>query len=447
MNRRSLLVSGGALGLVGLAGCGTSPRPALTGDQPSLEDAFFYAFPLFELARTAQSRTGAVDGSVGTLNQIAHRAELLDHTSRQVTAPNNDTIYSSAFLELSGGPVEVDAPSSPDRYYCIAFMDAFTDNFAYVGTRATKGQGGRLWIAGPQWTGTPPDGAHVIRSSTNDVWMLMRTLVDGPADLAEAQAFQRGLSMRPAPGRPAPRPFSVRASEVANPTNLLGVANDILARSPGGLGQTARAGRFAHLGVGADVQANEALLARWREIIPGGLATLREKFLFRDLVRDGWSYQERGVGDFGVDDKLRAAVALGGLAALGEEEAMYFHANFNTAGERLSGQHRYRWRVPAGGVPADAFWSLTMYRMEPDGRFFLVDNPMRRYSIGDRTPGLHIDADGSFEILLQHEQPAGAGAANWLPAPDGPMRLALRAYMPRPELIDRKWRVPPLHRM
>jgi len=137
-------------------------------------------------------------------------------------------------------------------------------------------------------------------------------------------------------------------------------------------------------------------------------------------------------------------VALGGIAALGEDEAMYFHANFGADGERLSGDKAYRWRVPAGGVPADAFWSLTMYRTMPDGRYFLVENPIGRYSIGDRTPGLIVEPDGSFEILIQHDAPEGPMAANWLPAPEGPMRLALRAYLPREELKERKWSVPPL---
>ena len=126
---------------------------------------------------------------------------------------------------------------------------------------------------------------------------------------------------------------------------------------------------------------------------------------------------------------------------------MYFHANFDAQGEPLNGRHAYRWRVPPGGVPAEAFWSLTMYEAMPDGRYFLVNNPVRRYAIGDRTAGLAVNGDGSFDILIQRDAPAGALASNWLPAPDGPLRLALRAYLPKPVLLTRQWRVPPLTRV
>lgn len=136
--RRDLVVGGAAAVAVGASAwpvLATGPAP---GDA-ALRPAFFYGFPLYEFARTAQDRTRAVGGSPGTLNTIAHRAQLQDHTSRQVTGPNNDTIYSSAFLELSGGPVELSAPTDLERYFSIAFMDAFTDNFAYIGARATGG--------------------------------------------------------------------------------------------------------------------------------------------------------------------------------------------------------------------------------------------------------------------------------------------------------------------
>jgi hypothetical protein len=286
----------------------------------------------------------------------------------------------------------------------------------------------------------------VIRAPTNDVWMLMRTLVDGPADLASARAFQAQLTMTTPLERPAARGYAVAAGDVNDPANFLALVNEVIARSPSGEGEIRRAPRFAAQAIGAGPPAAEQL-QRWRETIPEGLARLRERFQFRDLIVDGWSYQPPGIADFEENDELRAAVALGGIAALGEEEAMYFHSSFDVQGQRLTGENRYRWRVPPGGVPVDAFWSLTMYTVTPEGRYFFAENPINRYSIGDRTPGLIVEPDGSIEIVLQHERPDDAIVANWLPAPQGPMRLALRAYLPKQELRRRAWRVPALRRV
>jgi len=442
IDRRGLMRASLALAALS-AGCASATSESAQVSDP-FERAFYYAFPLYEFARIQQERTGAVDGEPGRLNTIAHRSQLLDHTSRMVTAPNNDTIYSSAFLELSGGPIEINAPNSADRYFSIAFMQAFTDVFAYIGTRATQGQGGRHWIVGPQWNGEVPAGVRLIRSPTNDVWMLMRTLVDGPADIGAAREFQTGLTLSAPSGRAAARGYGVRAEDVNDPANFLALVNEVIARSPGGAGQLARARRFAEWGIGSLTPPSPQLIDAWRAAIPPGLARLRERFLFRDQVADGWSYQLPGVGDFGENDELRAAVALGGIAALTEDEAMYFHANFDAAGERLSGASRYRWRLPPGGVPVDAFWSLTMYTVTPEGRYFFVENPINRFSIGDRTPGLIVAPDGSLEIHIQNERPDDAHVANWLPAPEGPLRLALRAYLPRDALRRRAWRVPAL---
>jgi hypothetical protein len=437
MRRRDVLWGAGALSLLSAAGCQTAASAGpVKADEAGVEAAFLYAFPLYEIARTGQNRA-AQPG----LNMLGHRAVLADDTMRQITAPNNDTIYSSGQLEVSGSPIEVIAPGDAARYFNITFMDAFTDNFAGIGTRLTRGRGGKFWIVGPQWQGVAPGDTTVLHSSTNDVWMLARIVVDGPEDLAAARELQQKISIRQVVEMP-PKPFSVKATTSDDPENFLAVVNEMLARSPGGKGHMAREWNYTAVGVGAGVEPTPEQIALWRAYLPKGIAKLKEKFLFRDLVYNGWGYQEPGVGEFASSDLLRSAIALGGLAALPEAEAMYFQATQDANGAELSGANRYVWRVPPGGVPADAFWSLTMYQVEADGRFFLTTNSIKRFSIGDRTDGLVKNADGSIDILIQHEQPTGEKAANWLPAPAGPIRLSLRAYLPKQELRDRKWRVP-----
>lgn len=438
MRRRDVLWGASALGLLGMAGCATQPEAPLPLTDANLQKAFLFAYPLYEISRTGQNRA-AQPG----LNRMGHRAALADASMRQITAPNNDTIYSSAQLELSGGPVEVIAPTDTHRYFNITFMDAFTDNFAGLGTRLTKGQGGTFWIVGPQWSGAAPADVTVFRSSTNDVWMLGRIVVDGPEDLAAAKALQQQISIRSLSSTPA-KPFTVKCTRAEDPENFLAVINEMIARSPGNAGHLAQASRYAALGIGT--APTPELIAAWRAYLPKGVALLRETFEFRSLIKDGWSYQADGVGEAAATDLVRSAIALGGLAALPEAEAMYFHGLYEPGDDRLTGTRKYIFRVPPGGIPVDAFWSLTMYQPEPDGRYFFAANAINRYAIGDRTKGLVKNDDGSIDILIQHEQPTGDKAANWLPAPAGPIRLALRAYLPRAELRQRKWKVPTLIR-
>jgi hypothetical protein len=83
------------------------------------------------------------------------------------------------------------------------------------------------------------------------------------------------------------------------------------------------------------------------------------------------------------------------------------------------------------GIPAEAFWSLTLYEVDPFGGMYFAANPLKRYAAGDRTPGLVKNPDGSIDIWLAHQQPAELDRqADWLPAPAGLFRLVIRAYAP-----------------
>jgi hypothetical protein len=160
----------------------------------------------------------------------------------------------------------------------------------------------------------------------------------------------------------------------------------------------------------------------------------------RDM-RNGWSFGNNKT--WGTDYLRRALTARGGLGALDPEEAMYPSATKDSSGEALTGSRRYTIRFEPGQTPAvNAFWSLTMYG--PD--HFLVANPIARYAIGDRTRGLKYGADGSLEITIQQEAPAGR-ESNWLPAPSGEFSLALRLYLPKPEAVDGRWKPPQLRRV
>lgn len=457
MRRQDLLAPTAILAALGLAACAhapvvqeadktaqESPASEISGEQ--IDKAFLYGYGIYEFARFATSGSTSVGRN---LNQLGHRRVLSDHTHRNVTAPNMDTLYSSAILELSGGPMEVITPEAPDRYHSIAFMDVFTDNFAILGSRNGGGHKARYWIAGPDWSGSVPEGVTLIRSDTNDVWMLARTLVRGAHDLEAAAAVQSQIQLIKVEGRGPDVPYDFTAPPVPDAETFVNVVNGMLARTAVNAGQATRAEAFSQVGiVPGEVEGWSKLSPEaqemWKDRFAGNLQELKQNAEALMITINGWRAAPPGVGDFGDNDMLRASVALWGLAALSSDEATYFRASRDAAGEPLDGTRAYKFTVPPQGAPVEAFWSLTMYSEEPDGRFYLVENPINRYSVSDRVPGVLPNADGSYTFYLQSEAPEGEAAANWLPTPKGPFMVSFRAYLPKPELFESKWTPPPL---
>lgn len=403
--------------------------------------AFEYAYPVFAVAQT---RDRALRGDSTRLaqapNTVRHERQLSDHTSRWITAPNNDTLYSNIWLDLSGGPVRIRVgPQAQGRYWSLAFMDTFSNHIAVVGQR-THGTGPvDVTVLAPGQT-APADAQQLIHAPGLDVWVLCRWLVEGPHDLADCHAMQDGLHIS-APPLPdaAPAPAAIDSRD---PENFLRVVNHVWARNPPPERDAQALAKWAPVGLRAgDGQAWSRLPAAvqqaWRDVIGPAHDQVRAYSSKGRRLVQGWVASAPEMGNFGDNFKLRASVAMGGLAALEPVEAMYF-VRFTDDGQvPLDGRHTYVLRIPASNIPTDSFWSFTMYEPAPDGRRFFADNPIGRYAIGNRTPGLQRQADGSLEIAVQHQPPASAQArANWLPCPAGPFQLALRTYLPRAELRE-----------
>ena len=424
--------------------------------------AYEYSFPVYEMYRT-RHRTVYVPDNPNSmdLNRFTHRRTLSDHRHRQVTAPNNDTLYSSAWLDLSLEPIVLTVPDTGGRYYSMAFMDFYTNNFAYVGRRTTGTKAGDYVVAGPQWNGATPAGLPVIKSPTNAVWLLGRTLVDDEADLLNVHKLQdqfklTALSEWTKSGTGKAEKLLVNsqpAPDLKDPWNFFKIVNLGLTENPPPADEAALMAEFARIGVGPNQPFDpsrfseeqkkivlEALEAAHKGI-RGGLPAV-------GTVRNGWSYPPSHLGNFGRDYALRAVIALIGLAALEPAEACYMTSMTDREGKPLTGENRYRLRFEKGALPpVDAFWSLSMYEVMPDQRSFFVDNPIRRYAIGDRTRGLKPNADGSVDIYIHHQSPGKDLESNWLPAPPGVFRLSFRAYQPREPILKGDYTLPWIQRL
>ena len=428
-------------------------------------EAFIYGFPLVfdlqEVARFARSGIGAVAAT--PFNQFGH-APTLAGPETDFVSINNDTVYSIANVDTSGGPVRLDVPDSHGRYYVLQFVDAWTNNFAYVGHRATGTKAGAFLLVGPGWAGDTPDDATVVRFPTTIATIVGRWAVDGKSDMPAVRELQSALDLTPtAAGSGIPEPDPGVPEELRFFESL----RRWMRAFPPAERDLAYQQRFEPLGLmAADspyLDPDPGLAAALRDGLAAARAGLEQALKDSPSPKqNGWDLtyhifdynldffeigaldDERWKLDDGPGRYLqRAGAARGGLWGNHGYEAAYAMVYVDGAGEALDGSYTYELRFMSP-PPCGAFWSVTMYDATD---FYLVENPIERYSIGDRTPGLATSDDGSFTIVFEHDQPSDADRrANWLPTPTGTFRPLLRIYEPDDAIFDGSWELPPVTR-
>jgi hypothetical protein len=378
-------------------------------------------------------------------NQLISIAALANPSARAVVLPNNDTTYTTGRLDLSGGPVVLDVPDTAGRYYVVQLLDAYSNTLAYVGRRTTGTRSGSFAITPPGFRGALPSGVRRIESPTGRVWVLGRTLVGRAAELPAVTELMRGYRVTGLaawtagmPQAPAVLPNfpPLPPTPLPTGTEFFATLRQILTSNPPPARDACALRAFARIGPGiaqSAVREGERVVRRAEQ----------RANRYSAGRNNGWLIPGPYVGNYGRNYLGRAVISAGALGANTRPETVYPLATSDSRGRPLSGGHRYVIRFPRGQLPpARAFWSLTMYGRDR----YLVENQADRYSIGDRTPGLRRSEDGSLRIVLQHRRPAGRAASNWLPAPRGRFRVALRLYEPRRAVLSGAWRPPPLER-
>nr|WP_315592307.1 DUF1254 domain-containing protein [uncultured Cupriavidus sp.] len=437
--------------------------PQHTTDLQQLaRDAVLYTLPLYEMARMRaatcprRDRSGefAGNGPESTfrwVNHLIHTRELLGPQHRQVVTPNNDTLYTNAWLDLSREPVVLEVPEFAGRYYVLGLLDFYTNPFGYVGSRTTGTGAGRFLLHGPDWQGAVPDGMQAMACPTNAVWMIGRLLVDGEADLPVVHALQDAIALKRIDGSPAAYQFDVGMhprEHLGDARRFAEVVNRVLAENPPPKAEAAMVARFAAVGIGAGVGAGvgttDAHIEALGQALKGVLEDLAEPQA--SDMGGGWAMSVDVRESFGTHYLQRALVARNYIGALGVQEAMYILADRCGDGKPLHGSQSYRLDFGAGNLPeVGAFWSLTMYDKSD---CMLVPNEISRYSLGDRSPSLQHGADGGLTVYLSARPPRDQSQhGNWLPAPAGPFYVALRLYVPQPAHLERTYRYPSIERI
>jgi hypothetical protein len=452
-------------------------KPAAAEIREIAANAYTFAYPLvlLDVTRRTDLERRAQAGTPGT-NHFVHAQAFPDDRSRIVIRPNADTLYSTAWLDLSHEPILLHVPDTRGRYYVMQLLDAWTETFDLPGKR-TRGTGaGWFGIVGPGWKGTMPPHVEKINAPTNTVWLLGRTQVNGIADYGEVHATQNGYALMPlshypegsSPSAPSAPPASASASASASGSSLganrsepppmqvqrmnarefFQTAANLLVTNPPHpqdaplMKQLARVGILPGKVFNPDLLGVEGQKAFEQGVKTAAdtLATLGSQSGVGERF-NGWSSGfGAATGRYGIHYDARAAVARLGLGALPPEEATYFSCCQIGGAHSLSGEHAYTLHFSAAELPpVQAFWSLTLYG--EDGYF--VSNAIHRFAIGDRD-ALKFNSDGSLDLFVQHDAPGADRGSNWLPAPEGKFNLSLRLYWPSEDVVRGRWKPPPV---
>jgi hypothetical protein len=427
-------------------------------------DAFIFGYPLVYNLSSLQMISARGMGSLPPtpFNEFGF-AQKLATPSDPFVSVNNDTVYALAQLDLSGGPLRLHVPDTAGAYYVLQFVDAWTNNFAYVGRRATGTEEGEYLIAGPDWSGENPDGLPVIMAPTNIASIVGRLACAGPEDLPRVLELQAHFSLTPVDGNTEPAGIPQAVDELPKSLQFWDELRRWAQAFPPAGDDPARPADFRQLGLRGSGNLYRDIDPALAAALTTGLAVGQKRLEEAATAKDpnavnGWQMSlhlfdyNRAAFSIGTIDsdewKIadpdaawldRAVAARNALWGNHAYEAVYPQVYVDEDGVQLTGTRNYEitfTEVP----PVDAFWSMTMYSMP---EYYLVDNPIARYSIGDRTSGLTYARDGSLTIYLQHDEPADPERkANWLPTPVGDFRPMIRMYQPRESVLNGQYTLP-----
>ena len=428
------------------------------------EDAYIYFYPLLSMDVTRRVVSNVPPGQkpgFGPPNQFQNMREYPAGDFRAVVRPNFDTLYSSAFLDLSKEPMIVSAPDTGGRYYLLPMLDMWSNVFASPGARTTGTQAARFLVTPPGWTGSVPAGLTEIKAPTPHVWIIGRTRTDGPADYAAVHAIQDAYSITPlsqAGGAGEAPKFTFDATvDMKTPPKMqvdtmsgekyFTYAAELLKVNPPQLTDQPILARLKRIGFEAGKSLDFARLdpvvqKAFAAAPEAGLQLMKWKVPTLARVVNGWSMNTDTMGVYGNYYLKRAIVAQLGLGANLPEDAIYPMNLADSTGRPLDGAHTYTVHFEKSQLPpVDAFWSITLY----DTEGFQVPNALNRFAVSSWMP-FKYNSDGSLTLHFQAASPGPGREANWLPAPKGPFNLTMRLYGPRLEALTGKWNPPPVVR-
>lgn len=452
---RSLLVFALALA----PSVGRAQAPAEDEAVALATEAYIYGYPLVTMEFTRRVMTNVVEpkGTHAPMGRFLLMRQYPDAAFRDVTAPNADTLYSTAWLDLAKEPYVLSIPDEGDRYFLMPMLSGWTDVFAVPGKRTTGTKAQTYAITGPNWKGSLPAGLQELKAPTDMVWILGRTYCSGtPEDYQACHALMDKYQLTPlsAYGKPYTPPTGKVDPSIDGKTAVreqvhqldaaayFKLLAELMKTNPPAKEDAALVAKLAKLGLvpGKDFDAAKLPAAVAAKVPKIAQAKIMGHFKSAGADVNGWIFTTK-TGLYGTDYLQRALITAIGLGANRPQDAVYPTSEVDADGKPYSGANKYVLHFPKGQTPpAQGFWSLTMY----DGGYFFVDNPLNKYTVSPRND-LKYNADGSLDLYIQHESPGKDREANWLPAPKDKFILMMRLYWPRetaPSILDGSWQPP-----
>jgi hypothetical protein len=421
---------------------------------------YFYSLVTMDLTRKQLTNVATAQGLNAPPNTFGNASAYPTADMKTVVRPNFDTLYSSAWLDLTKEPVIVSVPDTGGRYYLLPMLDMWTDVFASPGWRTTGTQAGDYAVVPPGWSGSLPAGVVRIDAPTPYVWIIGRTKTDGPADYAAVNKIQAGfkiipvsrwgMAAEPVAGAVDPAIDMKTPPKIAVDTMPAGkffaYAAEILKLQPPHITDQPILAQMQRIGIergkSFDIDKLDPAIKTALETVPkDALDLMAWKTASLARVVNGWSMNTDTMGVYGNYYLKRAIITQLGLGANLPEDAIYPINLADATGKPLDGATSdYVLHFDKGEAPpVSAFWSVTLY----DAEGYQVANSLNRFAVSSWMP-FKYGADGSLDLYFQNASPGADKEANWLPAPKGPFNLTMRLYAPKSDALTGKWNPPPV---
>lgn len=431
-------------------------------------DAYVYGYSLLttEVTRMQMSNVPKLEGMKSPMGQFINVPRYPPADYRGVSAPNADTLYSLAWVDLSE-PQVLSHPDMGKRFFLFEMVDLWMTIVQTPGSRPDGGKAAAYLLTGPDWKGEVPQGMKQIAFPTRYAVILGRTYADGTlADYKVVNQLQAKYSLTPLVSfgkkfkyeAPAVNPdpgFSMtdKPQEV-----ILGMdasayfnrmTNLMCKDAPPSPEDAPLLAKMATIGIEPckpfDISKLDVDIQTALKTLPqDGLKAIEANRNSLGKLINGWVVS-KDLGRYGTNYMKRAVVAAFGWPANLQEDAVYPYAEVDSAGEKLVGTNKYTLTFPKGSTPpVEGFWSITMYMI--DGGWWFVPNALNKFTVSPRDH-LKPNPDGSITLYFQAESPGKAKESNWLPAPKGEFIPMMRMYGPstkNPSILDGTWEPPPI---